>query len=274
MAMLCTFLCVNAQEKLETYSVYDVNHDAVVTVSDVADVVDRAKKLAATDKQVVDADALNRLLSNISERLSYVEEKLGLAHKGHRMVDLGLSVKWASCNVGANTPEDSGDFFAWGETEAKDSSNWENYKWADGSSATLTKYCNSSAYGTVDNKSVLESSDDVASVQWGGSWRMPTSAEIDELCNPENCTWVWTAMNGVKGYKITSVKNGNSIFIPAGGRRINGTPEYVNERGFYWSSSLNATQPTYANRLYFTLEKYLKNGDNRTGGQLIRPVLP
>lgn len=130
----------------------------------------------------------------------------------HEYVDLGLSVKWATCNVGASKPEEYGDYFAWGETEPKSNYTWSNYKYCNGSSSSLTKYCTNSSHGTIDNKTTLELSDDAARANWGGSWRMPTDAEVTELC--ENCTCTRTTQNGVTGYKVTSNKNGNSIFLP------------------------------------------------------------
>lgn len=151
-------------------------------------------------------------------------------------VDLGLSVKWAGCNVGANSPEEYGDYFAWGETEEKTDYSWSTYKWCNGSFNTQTKYCTSSSYGTVDNKTTLDLEDDVAHVQWGGSWRMPTKAEQDEL--RAKCDWEWTTMNGVKGYQVTG-PNGNSIFLPAAGHR-NGTEVfYRGSFGYFWSGTLN-----------------------------------
>ena len=103
----------------------------------------------------------------------------------HEYVDLGLSVKWATCNMGASSPEEYGDHYAWGETETESTYDWNTYKWCKGSKNTLTKYCTDSDYGTVDNKTVLDPEDDVAQVKWGGNWRMPTDAEIEEL--RENC---------------------------------------------------------------------------------------
>ena len=155
---------------------------------------------------------------------------------GHAYVDLGLSVKWATCNVGADSPEEYGDYFAWGETEPKDYYDWSTYKWCNGSEYTLTKYCNDSYYGTVDNKTVLEASDDAACANWGGSWRTPTMAEQEELY--EQCTWRWTIQNGVNGYKVTSNKNGKSIFLPAAGYRGDSSLYDAGSRGRYWSSSV------------------------------------
>ena len=163
-------------------------------------------------------------------------------NNGHIYVDLGLSVKWATCNVGAAIPEEYGGYYAWGETEEKDNYNynynWSTYKWCNGSENTMTKYCTDSYYGTVDNKTVLDPEDDVAHVKWGGSWRMPTKAEQNELRN--SCTWTWTTQNGVNGYKFTSKTNGNSIFLPAAGYR-NGAYLYDSDSvGNYWSSSLDS----------------------------------
>ncbi|MBQ7388829.1 MAG: hypothetical protein IJW01_05635, partial [Paludibacteraceae bacterium] len=135
-------------------------------------------------------------------------------------VDLGLSVKWATCNVGASTPEGYGNYYAWGETTTKSTYDWSTYKWCNGSYKTLTKYCTSSTYGTVDNKTVLELADDAARVNWGGAWRMPTDAEWTEL--RENCEWTLTSDyngTGVKGRVVTSKTNGNHIFLPAAGYR-------------------------------------------------------
>ena len=164
---------------------------------------------------------------------------------GHEYVDLGLSVNWATCNVGAIAPEGYGDFFAWGEIEpyydaglAQDNpqTHWKDnkaagydmstYKYCKGSTTTLTKYCNRSEYGYngfVDNKTILDPEDDVAHVKWGGSWRMPSKEELEELW--DSCTWVFTTRNNVKGYVISSNKPGyteRSIFLPAAGNRTKG----------------------------------------------------
>ena len=115
-----------------------------------------------------------------------------------RAIDLGLSVKWASCNVGATAPEEYGGYYAWGETEEKSDYNWITYKHCNGSNeTTMTKYCTDSSYGTVDNKTTLEQEDDVATVKWGGNWRIPTREELQELI--DKCTWTWTTYNEVNG---------------------------------------------------------------------------
>ena len=187
-------------------------------------------------------------------------------------IDLGLpsGVKWANMNVGAAKPEDYGGYYAWGETEEKDNYSWSTYKWCNGSYDTMTKYCTDSSYCTVDNKTVLDPQDDVAHVKWGGSWRMPTKAEQDELRN--NCTWTWTTQNGVNGYTVTG-PNGNSIFLPAAGCR-NGTGVYGRgSSGGFWSSSLYGYGSSDAYDLSFDSGNYdyWYYGD-RCYGNSVRPV--
>ena len=190
---------------------------------------------------------------------------------GHEYVDLGLSVKWATCNVGANKPEDYGDYFAWGETEPKTTYDWSTYKWCNGSDMTLTKYNTNSDYGIVDNKTTLELSDDAAQVNWGGSWRIPTDAELLEL--RDQCTWTWTIQNGVKGYKVTSKKNGNSIFLPAAGYRRDSSLYYAGSLGYYWSSSLHAYYTSDAYCLYFNSSLVdWGNSSRDNNGHSVRPV--
>ena len=189
----------------------------------------------------------------------------------HEYVDLGLSVKWATCNVGASSPEEYGDYYAWGETETKSTYSWNTYKWGN-SSSTLTKYCTSSSYGTVDNKKVQESSDDVAQVKWGGSWRMPTDVEMTEL--RENCTWTWTTQNGYFGYKVTSKTNGNSIFLPAAGYHYDSSFYPGGLRGYYWSSSLNTNYPSNAWYVFFSSSGVSKDSYSRRYGLYVRPVCP
>jgi hypothetical protein len=190
----------------------------------------------------------------------------------HEYVDLGLSVKWATCNVGANSPEEYGDYFAWGEVEPKDYYDWSTYKWCNGSYYTQTKYCTNSSYGTVDNKTVLEAADDAATTNWGGSWRMPTKAEQDELRN--NCTWEWTTQNGVNGYKVTSKSNGNSIFLPAAGYRDGSDLYGVGSYGLYLSSSLHTGSPRDACDLFFDSSRVDWNYGYRYSGRSVRPVCP
>ena len=189
------------------------------------------------------------------------------AHNGHEYVDLGLpsGLKWATCNVGANSPEEYGDYFAWGETEPKTTYNWDSYKYYDGSNLTkLTKYTGN------DSKTELDPEDDAATVNWGGKWRMPTKEEQDELLN--NCAWTWISQNGVNGYKVTG-PNGNSIFLPAAGCMDEGTLNFAGLGGAYWSSSLDIDDLGNAYYVYFFgLDDLDWEIDLRYYGLTVRPV--
>ncbi|MBR5323853.1 MAG: hypothetical protein IKV14_03405 [Muribaculaceae bacterium] len=189
-------------------------------------------------------------------------------------IDLGLpsGIKWATCNVGATTPEGYGDYFAWGETSPKTIYEWSTYKYCNGDKYSMTKYCVNSYYGTVDNKTKLQLSDDAARVNWGGNWRMPTSEEQAELRNTSNCTWTWTTKNGVKGYKVTSKKNGNSIFLPAAGCRLDGGLYSAGDYGYYRSSSLGTDDSYYACYLVFNSSYVDWNDYNRYSGLSVRAV--
>jgi len=180
-------------------------------------------------------------------------------------VDLGLpsGLKWATCNIGASSPEEYGDDYAWGETETKsyDSfSNW-NYKWY--SSGTLTKYNN------IDKKTVLEETDDVAHVKLGGTWRIPTDAEWTELRT--QCSWTWTRLNGRSGRLVTG-KNGNSIFLPAAGASGNIPRYYAGTYGNYWSSSLNTGDIYEAWYVTFDSDKVYRDSYTRYVGISVRAV--
>lgn len=192
-------------------------------------------------------------------------------------VDLGLpsGIKWASCNIGAEKPEDYGNYYAWGEVLPKEDYSWATYKYANGAYNKLTKYCNDASYGDngfTDNKTTLEPEDDAARVNWGGSWRMPTAAEWDEL--RDNCTWTWTTQNGINGYQVTSKTNSNSIFLPAAGyRSVTGLND-VGRYGLYWSSSLREYDPDYAWYLYFDSGDVGRGSGYRSYGRSVRPVCP
>ena len=189
-------------------------------------------------------------------------------------VDLGLSVKWSSLNVGAVSPEEYGDYFAWGETETKENYNWSTYKWCNGSSTTLTKYNTfSSPFETVDNKTVLDPEDDVAHIKLGGKWRMPTDEEWTELRTQCTWTWTWIIQNGAKGYLVTSKKNGNSIFLPASGCRGYSADLYAaGLYGSYWSSSLWLGASELARSVSFDSGDVGGDTNRRCYGLSVRPV--
>jgi hypothetical protein len=193
---------------------------------------------------------------------------------GHEYVDLGLSVKWATCNVGASSPSDYGYYFAWGETRPKSEYTWENCAFhVTGDSPdnlTFNKYNTKSKHGTVDNNKRLDYSDDAARANWGGTWRMPTRAERDELHN--QCTWTWTTQGGKNGYKVTSKTNGNSIFLPAAGYWRYTELKETGSRGGYWTSSLLVNDPYYASVVGFHSGSVDMYGNARYYGMSVRPV--
>lgn len=190
----------------------------------------------------------------------------------YEAVDLGLSVKWASCNVGASKPEEYGDYFAWGEVEPKKYYEWCTYKYCNGTNKTMTKYCTNSSYGNnrfTDNKIILESEDDVATINCGDAWRMPTKLECDELM--EKCNWIWTRENKVGGYKVIG-PNGNFIFLPAAGRMFGNSFEDIGFYGFYWSSSLDFDYPSTACVMKLDAIKVYNFVSGRYNGYSIRLV--
>ena len=153
------------------------------------------------------------------------------ALEGHYFVDLGLpsGTMWATCNIGALNPIDGGDYFAWGETQAKENYTLANYKYYDGTD--FTKY----SFTTIQ---ILDSDDDAAAVNWSAGWHMPTSSDFAELNN--NCTHTWTTINGVTGMKVTG-PNGNCIFLPAIGELRDDNPSGYGLSGYYWLCELAQT---------------------------------
>ncbi|MCQ2245851.1 MAG: DUF1566 domain-containing protein [Bacteroidaceae bacterium] len=184
---------------------------------------------------------------------------------GHDWVDLGLSVKWATCNVGASKPEDYGGYYAWGETSTKSEYTWGNcFDCFDDSGDSWSVY-------KIGGKTKLEpnSGHDTARQNWGGTWRMPTIKELEELNS--KCTWKWTTKGGHNGYVVTG-PNGNMIFLPAAGYRY-GTSSYgVGEDGYYWSSTLSSSDSNYAQGLYFDSGNHGTDYYCRRDGQSVRPV--
>ena len=191
----------------------------------------------------------------------------------HETVDLGLpsGLLWATCNVGASTPYEDGDYFAWGETAPKSDYSWNTYKWCKGSFDTLTKYCNSSSYGYngfTDDKTVLDAEDDAATANWGADYRMPTYAEFTELSS--YCTWTWDSSHN--GYTVIG-RNGNSIFLPASGYRYGSSLGSHGSYGLYWSATLYSGGADYAYGLYFDSGNHFPNYSSyRCYGHTVRPV--
>ena len=205
-------------------------------------------------------------------------------YQGHGYVNLGLpsGTLWATCNVGTDRAEGYGSHFAWGETEGCDEKTEfqpRNYKYYDYGSDHYTKYYVESedVKGYVDNLKQLLPEDDAATVHWGGSWRMPTEKERDELMNAKFTTWTLTTVNGVLGYKVESIVSGyegNSLFLPLAGydsgTKLNNK---VGERGDYWMSTLDSSYPSNANSLFLTEDHFSVGHLGRYQGRSIRPVV-
>lgn len=192
-------------------------------------------------------------------------------------VDLGLpsGTKWASMNVGAEKPEDYGLYFAWAETagyptDTERKFDMASYKWFDSKTNSFTKYCTDVSFGPIDNIISLELADDAANANWGAPWEIPTFAEIQELCN--NTINEWTSVNGINGYKFTSQKNGNSIFVPATGclglKGIGSQGDY----GYYWSVSLYPSDSGCARGFFFDETSARTSGSSRFTGHTVRAV--
>ena len=236
----------------------DLNDDGKVSITDVVMIIDvmagtitDANKVAAAD---VNGDGNVSITDCVAAIDLIAADYGGETPDGHAWVDLGLpsGTLWATCNVGASSPEEYGDYFAWGETEPKSDYSWSTYKYCEGSNKTMTKYCTQSSYGYngfTDNLTELQPEDDAATANWGSDWQMPSREQIQELWNSSYTTTEWTQVNGVYGRKITSNSNGNSIFLPADGYRDDTSLNEAGSGGGGWSRSLYTSNRAYY--LYF-----------------------
>lgn len=184
----------------------------------------------------------------------------GYAQSAVNAIDLGLSVKWASHNIGASMPEQLGEYYAWGETKSKSNYFYDTYEFTE-------KGVDYQSCIDIGNH-IAMTSHDVAHVLWGGKWSMPTEKEFLELI--QRCEWSWTTINSVPGYSIVG-PNGNSIFLPAGGKK-SGTQK-IEVEGCYWSETVNGGIGRTSRSLWFTKEKRNIWGEQRVSGLLIRPVI-
>ena len=184
-----------------------------------------------------------------------IQQQLLPIINGYEYVDLGLpsGLKWATCNVGAENPEDYGNYYAWGETSTKSEITEEN---------SLT-------YGKSMSDISGNITYDVARKEWGSSWRLPTKKELEEL--ESKCKWQWTTINGKNGYKVTG-PNGNSIFLPAAGCRYGSSLDYAGEYGYFWSSAPLESNDDSAYYLYFNSSHRNVDWCYRYFGQSVRPV--
>ena len=257
----------------------DLSGDGKVSITDVVMIIDvmagtitDANKVAAAD---VNGDGNVSITDCVAAIDLIAADYGGETPDGHAWVDLGLpsGTLWATCNVGASSPEEYGDYFAWGETEPKSDYSWSTYKYCEGANKTMTKYCTQSSYGYngfTDNLTELQSEDDAATANWGSGWQMPSREQIQELWNSSYTTTEWTQVNGVYGRKITSNSNGNSIFLPAAGYR-NGTDlRNAGSYGYYWSCSLNTSDRAHFLRFSSNKDELLDS--YRLNGRSVRPV--
>lgn len=188
--------------------------------------------------------------SSVSDDISFTGAG---EYNGHAVVDLGLSVKWATMNIGASTPYDAGDHYAWGEVYTKK-------KYAERTSVTIK----------VDMPNIAGNKNyDAAAATWGGSWRMPTRTEMLELVN--RCEWTWTTQNEVKGYLVTG-PNGNSIFLPESGYSDRNYTHATGNTSYYWTSTPGAGYSKEAFILIFYKNYFGCEGSPRSNGYSIRPV--
>jgi len=211
------------------------------------------------------------------EVLSFTTLPTTGTQNGHEWVDLGLpsGARWATCNVGADTPEGYGNYYAWGETTTKETYSWATYIYAEGTSNNdpkLTKYCYNATYGNdgfTDEYTILLPEDDAATANWGTGWRMPIPTEMEELYN--NCTYAWITENGVLGMQFTG-PNGNSIFLPAAGVRGPSGLQEAGTNGKYYSSSLGTSYPRSARSLNISSDDPEFGNTYRNWGLSVRPV--
>lgn len=241
----------------------DVNGDEEVNIADVNALIDAI----LGNSYYITADVNKDGEIDIADVNAVIDIILGAQTQLY--VDLGLpsGTLWAKRNVGADSPEGNGNFFAWGEIRQKEKYSWSTYLWCNGTSKELKKYCTTGDYGTVDNKIELDPEDDAAYVNWGESWRMPTYDQFEELRT--HCMWKWTQQNGVKGCLVTG-PNGNTMFLPAAGDRSDAS--YYSGAGFYWTRTLDSGNPSHAYNLFFGSSEVSWYYYTRERGLSVRPV--
>ena len=261
------------------------NYDWTATVSDASNwaltIADDGKNftVAPKDKSKIE-EALTATVTvtckDLVKTITCSQAGVPFAN-GYRYIDLGLpsGLKWANCNVGAESPADDGQYFAWGETAEKDDYTWETYNLGTYYYTSAEPDYGMTKYNNTDGITTLEEGDDPATVTWGKKWRTPTFDEIKELL--DNCSWNWgTKKNSggaiVTGIYVTSKINGNNIFLPAAGYRSNTELLLVGTRGYYWSSSHLASYPV--NAYYFSFDSNYHDWSNgyRCYGYSVRAV--
>ena len=245
----------------------DVNNDGEVNVADVNAVIDVILSSGSSSSADVNGDGEVNI-ADVNVLIDIILNGSGQPEPEPDYVDLGLpsGTLWATRNVGAAKPEDYGGHFAWGETETKETYNWNTYKWCEGNEWSITKY-DPLWYDDME----LELEDDAAFVNCGPNWRMPSQAQFEELCN--DCSWQWTTVNGVNGNLVTG-PNGNSIFLPAAGYRSVGSVTHEGRRGYYWSRTVDYVESQDAYNLGFesNIPYFYPHMLGRRAGYSVRPV--
>ena len=296
--LIISFMMVGTVANAATVVVGDVNGDGSVTMSDANAVVNyflATTKPSDFNKAAGDVNGDGSITMSDANMIvnMFLSGNTGDPANGHEYVDLGISVKWATCNVGADNPWDYGDYFAWGDTEPKSDYSWSTYKWwVDSYDDIQTKY------NADDKKKTLDPDDDAATANWHGAWRMPTYEEQKAL--RDSCYWEWATNyneKGVLGFIVYKVKSdedmgkkkgeGNDIeteatysfsdthiFLPATGYRYGTTLGFTGTCGHYWSASLVEGDPRNAWFLYFGMDDVRDFRNSRYLGRSVRPVLP
>ena len=267
----------------------DVVPDGVINRQDLDALVD-AYTSGTTVTGVTDIDTDTRLtIADVTKLISMLPQQGDEApsiYNGHEYVDLGLpsGTLWATCNVGANSPEGYGCYFAWAETsgscDGKTVFDYKNYKYNESLLGdNFTKYCCDADYGYngfTDYLTELEAIDDAATVKWGGKWHTPTRTQRVELGNKKYTSWEWISVNGIAGWRITSIVEGytdKSIFLPAAGMFDGKEIIEAGENGEYWTSSLYSQYSEYAMSMYFKSTSHGAGQRERSRGLTIRPVV-
>lgn len=254
------------EERLEQERIERERREAEAKIKAEQERLERERREAEQKRLEQERIERERREAEAKRKNAEIQKSTSNMANGHEYVDLGLpsGLKWATCNVGANKPEDYGDYFAWGETETKTEYSVGNSLTRRHSISELQRR------GIVDGNNRLTSSHDAARVKWGGKWRIPTKAELQELC--DKCTWTRMSQNGVEGYKVTG-PNGNSIFLPVAGYRHGSSLHIAGIFGLSWSSTPYEINNYYAYSLYFNSNGYGMSDYRRDDGQSVRPVL-
>ena len=257
----CEMLAADAQGKVKVEWIPDPKEEnSSNATTRAAELVERTLTASILDS---DGESIDE-----AELMVKVEDDSACDDANHvHAVDLGLSVKWACCNVGATKPEEYGGYYAWGETEEKNDYDYDTYKW--GGYPGFEKYTYGEEGYFNDEKRTLDLEDDVAHVKWGGSWRMPTRNELKELYY--ECDWVLAELNGVYGMIVTG-PSGNHIFLPATGYKEKNKIFDRGENGYFWSSSLGEFWCYSA--YYLSFDDFYEDwhSEDRAYGRTVRPV--